>query len=238
MSQDPPHNPPSSPSEPTQPELNSSPANEETAPADGQREPQAEAVQQPQAEVPQELFMQPQATYLPPGFAQPPPGIVLLPAGANPGAFPVQFAAQQSITAQFRSSPFPPSQELEVMERLQPGSTKRIFDLVEQRQNAEIELAKSGQGFQRNDTRRGNWMGFVTILGTVVLSTFLFYSGHDVGGTALLGADVLGIGAGLYMQKPDVFAFFRRKAAEQPATTPPPNQQDQLPTSSSPPNSD
>jgi hypothetical protein len=159
------------------------------------------------------------AMYLPPGFAQTPPGMIL-PVGSPPGAFPIQFAAQQSITAQFRSSQFPTSQELEVMERLHPGSTRQILDLVAQRQNAEIDLAKSGQGFQRDDTRRANWMGFLTIAGVIVASTFLFFTGHDLGGGALLSADVLSIGAGLYLRRPEVFAFLKRTPTEQPATPP------------------
>jgi uncharacterized membrane protein len=123
------------------------------------------------------------------------------------------------VTAQFRSSPFPPSQELEVMERLYPGATKRIFDLVEQRQTAEIDLAKSGQQFQRDDTRRGNWMGWTVILFVVITAAALFYTGHPLGGSALLVADVLGVGGALYMQSPDIFKLMK-PSVPQPSLQP------------------
>jgi uncharacterized membrane protein len=129
------------------------------------------------------------------------------------------FLAQQMVTAQFRSSPFPPPEEIEVLERHYPGATKRIFDLVEQRQLSEIELAKVGQKFQSNDTRRGNWMGFTIILFVIAASGYLFYTGHNVGGSALLVADVLGIGGALYMQNPEIFGMI--KAASPPQSTQP-----------------
>ena len=153
-----------------------------------------------------------------------PNGAQYLPPGMSPGMIPAAFIAQQTMTAQFRSSPFPPPEEIEVLERHYPGATKRIFDLVEQRQTSEIDLAKSGQVFQRDDTRRGNWMGYSVILFVVAVAAGLFYTGHSVGGSALLVADVLGVGGALYMQNPEIFRIMKFAPPEQSKAVEPKDQ--------------
>lgn len=190
------------------------PPNSDTAQRSGSEEEKEPAVDEPSAAVSPDLQMIPPAVGVPPGFMLVPSGASYLPPGIGSG----QFMAQQMVTAQFRSSPFPPPEEIEVLERHYLGATKRIFDLVEQRQTAEIDLAKSGQKFQRDDTRRGNWMGYTVILFVLIAASALFYTGHGVGGSALLVADVLGVGGALYMQNPEIFRIMKRLSPDQSAS--------------------
>jgi uncharacterized membrane protein len=107
-----------------------------------------------------------------PAAVQPPPGVIPLqtlfaqagvPPYALPGggaAFPAAMllaAAQQTWTG-----PYPPPEAAERFEKLLPGSFNRILTMAEQTQAAQIRINEKAQGYLRDDTRRGHWLGWTS----------------------------------------------------------------------------
>ena len=75
-------------------------------------------------------------------------------------------------------APYPPPDVAERYERLAPGTFRRLVDMAEREQQANVELSRQAQVFLRRDTRRMHWLGF-TVSTVALAGAFVCVLQHE-----------------------------------------------------------
>jgi len=75
--------------------------------------------------------------------------------------FPPQITGTLQQTWQ---GPYPPPEAVERYDKVQPGAFNRILSMAERMEAAQIEQSADSMRFQHQDTIRGQWLGFVTVV--------------------------------------------------------------------------
>jgi len=126
-----------------------------------------------------------------PGQATIPMGVVtqLLsnPALSNPA---LPGAAQQVSMLQVQQAlwhgPYPPPDALAEYERILPGSFDRMMSQTERLQAAQIEQSAAALTYQRDDNRRGHWLGFaISLIALITAGLCAFFKEPWLGAAAL-----------------------------------------------------
>ncbi len=115
-----------------------------------------------------------------------PPDDVLGPVAASGQLAP----GMQAVNVAFRQSPYPTAQEAEVFERLHPGAFGRILAMTEKGQKAAIDASAVAQDYQRDDTRRGHWLGASLTVLAIAVGAAVGIWGNPIVAVAILGVPV------------------------------------------------
>jgi uncharacterized membrane protein len=102
---------------------------------------------------------------------------------------------QQNI--QVWAGQFPPPEIVERYEALEAGTFSRLISMAERAQFAQIAAAEEGRRFQRDDTRRGHYLGFTLATISVVAGVICAYLKQPVVAGLCLGVPVLAVARSL-----------------------------------------
>jgi len=76
------------------------------------------------------------------------------------------------------------------MERLSPGAAGRILVMAEKAQQAQITATSMAQQYQRDDTRRGHWLGASLTTLAIIVGAAVGIWGSPIVAVAILGVTV------------------------------------------------
>jgi len=91
------------------------------------------------------------------------------------------------------SGPLPPPETLEKYENVIPGAAERILSMAEKQSDHRQQLEKTVINSDTKNSRRGLCFALAMGLLSLLLSTFLVYNGHTVGGTILGGSYLVSV---------------------------------------------
>lgn len=74
--------------------------------------------------------------------------------------------------------PLPPAKEFETYEKACPGAGKRILKYMENEQKTRHDLDSTAIHAAINDTKRGQFFGFLVMAGLILLAAFVAYLGN------------------------------------------------------------
>lgn len=97
------------------------------------------------------------------------------------------------ISIKFRSSPFPPFEELQEYEKLHPGCSKLIFEAFENQSAHRLKIEDKVITSQQNQSKTGQFMAFATALAVLGVAGWLTINNHDTVGGILGGFDIVGL---------------------------------------------
>jgi uncharacterized membrane protein len=124
---------------------------------------------------------------------------------------------QQAV--QIWQSPYPPPDAVERYEKICPGAFDRILAMAERLQAAQIEQGRTVAQFTQNDTKRGQWLGFLVAIGSLLGVVASLALGSPWVAVAFLSVPVMAVAKAL------IDSAKASPAPEPPATqptTPPP----------------
>jgi hypothetical protein len=86
---------------------------------------------------------------------------------------------------------------VERYEALEPGTFSRLVGMAERAQLAQIDAASEGRRFQRDDTRRGQYLGFARATISIAAGVARAYLDQPVLAGLCLGVPVLAVARSL-----------------------------------------
>lgn len=111
----------------------------------------------------------------------------------NQANIPSQAVVQVMSMFAAYSGPLPSPEQLAGYERVLPGSADRILKMAEGQATHRQDIEKVAV---RGGARRswwGLWLGFVISVIVVVLGTIMVLEGYQVGGSVIIGVDVVAL---------------------------------------------
>lgn len=124
------------------------------------------------------------------------------PSQVPPHTIPVPGLKQQKAQVRIQQmqswqAPFPPPDALERYEKIVPGTWERLLKMAEQAQGAQIAAEERACNLERENSKRGHYLGFFATIMAMGSALTCVYAGHPVVASVFLSVPVMSVAKAL-----------------------------------------
>jgi uncharacterized membrane protein len=105
----------------------------------------------------------------------------------------------RTVTSEFYRGPLPHPRHLQSYERICPGLADRIVAMAEKAHERQENRLDRAMTYEYEDRRLGQHLGFMALVAVLIAGTICLLSGHEIIGSGLFGAAVIGTVVGTFV---------------------------------------